>query len=267
MARRIPSAYLPNDPYGLGGQQALQDALARTGPAIGETGRESDSYVDRSDPGDRSMGGEVASAYTDPVAVDVPGLQADTPAASTAPVNTRETRDALGGYAPVGTMLGFNTGDYDGDTKARNSMKNTFGRVASRYGADAAGLQALMQDPDFQRYFPNAQLGEDNGRGGMINFGGSLSDFESGTPVGLVDVLNAYDGNTSQGWQWLDQANDGGSGAPAQGGLSPDLVAALSGLGDTGGTLEDIQRELDAVINGRPSPTNQRYLQSALEGL
>lgn len=126
--------------------------------------------------------------------------------------NGVDARAALGGYAGVGNMLGFNTAlDYP-DQKAANSVKNTFGRIASRYDTNAPGfLQALLGDADFQRYFPDARLGPEEGRGGMIDFGGVLSDFESGVPVGLVDVLNAYDGQTSKGWQWLDQ-----NGAPQQ---------------------------------------------------
>lgn len=132
------------------------------------------------------------------------------------------SRKALGGYAGVGNMLGFNTAlDYP-DDKAANSMKNTFGRIASRYAATPNSIDAILADPDFQRFFPGAKkAGFDK-----IDFGGQLSDFESGTPVGVVDVGGAFDptNNTGAGWTWQDLANDGGGGAgggPMGGGGDP----------------------------------------------
>ncbi len=121
-------------------------------------------------------------------------------------------RKALGGYAPVGNMMGFNTAlDYP-DDKAANSVKNTYGRIASRYDQNTPGfLQQILGDADFQRYFPNARLGPEEGRGGMIDFGGVLSDFESGVPVGLVDVAQSYENGVAKGHQWMDQSNGGGS--------------------------------------------------------
>jgi hypothetical protein len=120
--------------------------------------------------------------------------------------NGIDARKALGGYAPVGNMMGFNTAMNYPDDKAANSLKNTIGRIASRYSNDATGIQQLMQDPDFQRYAPGATYdGIDK-----INFGGLLSDFESGVPVYEVDMLGAYDKATgqAQGWTWQDIIND-----------------------------------------------------------
>ncbi len=185
--------------------------------------------------------------------------------------NSRATRDALGGYAGVGQMGGFRQDDYGGDVKARNSMKNTFGRIASRYGANRQGLESLMADPDFQRYFPNARLGAENGRGGIIDFGGLLSDFESGTPVGAVDVLKAYDGENADEWQWGDQnyVNDAGGGGGAMqggGGGQSDLMSAILGNGGLSGndTLEKIQKELQALIQGQPSDVAQNAFLGAM---
>jgi hypothetical protein len=197
----------------------------------------------------------------------------ETPAAPTTPAgpvgNGVEARNALGGYAGVGTMGGFNQSGYGGDMKAANSMKNTFGRIASRYGNNAEGLNSVMNDADFKRYFPNAKLGAENGRGGMIDFGGTLSDFESGTPVGLVDVLKAYDGTNAEEWQWGDQnfAGDaGGGGMDANMAPPSDLMQALTaGGGLTGNdTLEKIQKELQALINGRPSDVSQDAFSQAM---
>jgi hypothetical protein len=137
---------------------------------------------------------------------------------------SRTARQALGGYAPVGNMMGFNTAwDYP-DEQARNSVKNTYGRIASRYDQSQPGfLQQILGDADFQRFFPNARLGSEEGRGGMLDFGGVLSEFESGTPVGLVDVAQGYENGRAGGHQWLDQANQGGGGGFVQ--PQPGMVA------------------------------------------
>lgn len=118
-----------------------------------------------------------------------------------------DDRDRLR-YSTTGALGGFNTGDYGGDRKARNSVKNTFGRIASRYASAPNSLDAVMQDADFRAAFPNARkVGHDK-----IDFGGVQSDFESGTPVGIVDVLEASDpsNNSAKRWQWL--TDDGGAG-------------------------------------------------------
>ena len=104
---------------------------------------------------------------------------------------TREQRDQLK-WGNVGRMEGFQVGsDYGGDLKARNSVKNTFGRIASKYPATPDGLKMAMQDPEFKAAFPNARL-IDHPKGDKIDFGGVLSDFESGTPVGVVDVGRSF---------------------------------------------------------------------------
>jgi len=108
----------------------------------------------------------------------------------------------------VGTMRGFEQGDYGGDVKARTSVKNMFGRIAQRYQHAPNSIDLILNDPDFKQLFPNAKR-VPGGAGDKIDFGGVLSDFETGTPVGIVDVLEASDPsrNTSTGWQWLP---DGG---------------------------------------------------------
>lgn len=145
--------------------------------------------------------------------------------------NGQSSRDALGGYAGVGNMHGFRTDDYGGDQKARNSVKNTFGRIASRYKNAPSSIDAVMADADFQRYFPNARKIE-GGAGDKIDFGGVLSDFESGVPVHEVDVLGAADpsSDSAMGWTWQDQVNDGGGGPMLDAG-GDDPLAALGGGG------------------------------------
>jgi hypothetical protein len=128
-----------------------------------------------------------------------------------------QDRKALGGYAGRGSMMGFNTAmDYP-DDKAANSMKNTFGRIASRYDSNPGSMDAIFNDPDFQRFFPGAKRVE-GGAGDKIDFGGMLSDFESGVPVGVVDVGGAFDpkNNTGAGWTWQDLVNDVQGPAPGQ---------------------------------------------------
>jgi hypothetical protein len=113
---------------------------------------------------------------------------------------TREMRDQLT-WSGVGRMEGFEVGSsYGGDMKARNSVKNTFGRIASRYPSQPSSIDRIMADPDFQAAFPNARrLSFDK-----IDFGGVMSDFESGSPVGVVDVLTSADPTTdrARGWAW-----------------------------------------------------------------
>jgi len=113
---------------------------------------------------------------------------------------TREMRDQLT-WSGVGRMEGFEVGSsYGGDMKARNSVKNTFGRIASRYPSQPSSIDRIMADPDFKAAFPNARrLSFDK-----IDFGGVMSDFESGSPVGVVDVLTSADPtiDVARGWAW-----------------------------------------------------------------
>jgi len=142
------------------------------------------------------------------------------------------------------------------------SMKHVFGAIASRYGNDRSLLPQILQDPEFQQWFPNARLiGDDK-----IDFGGMLSDFDSGVPVNVVDVSRGGD----DVWQWIDQNfvedgggfSGGGSGPLAPLGNMPggsDIMAALMG-GDLGGGGDSaiwqlIQQELAKLLSGQP-PSN-----------
>ena len=154
---------------------------------------------------------------------------------------TRENRDALK-YGNVGRMEGFNTSDYGGDVKARNSVKNTFGRIASRYANAPNSVEAMMADPDFKSAFPNAKRVA-GGAGDKIDFGGVLSDFESGSPVGVVDVLTASDprNNTANGWAWMP---DGEGGMVQTQGGGPAAPQA------------NVGQRIDNGSMGRPAPTD-----------
>jgi hypothetical protein len=192
------------------------------------------------------------------------------PEAPAAPVNTRDTRNALGGYAGVGQMNGFNTAGYGDDTKAANSVKNTFGRIASRYQHAPGSLDQIFADADFQRYFPNARRVQ-GGAGDQIDFGGILSDFESGVPVGIVDVLQGSDpsNNSSQGWQWMDLASAAGAGSAA-----PQATQAAQGALNTGGVdqlagqdnLAQILRQIQALSDGGQDPMQRDALMQMLGG-
>lgn len=121
-----------------------------------------------------------------------------------------QRRNALR-WGSTGRLEGFQVGDmYGGEEagmKPRNSVKNTFGRIASRYEAKPSSIDKILSDPDFISFFPNAKkAGFDK-----IDFGGVKSDFESGTPVYVVDVGNSFDpqSDTGRGWWW--GADDGGS--------------------------------------------------------
>lgn len=131
---------------------------------------------------------------------------------------TREDRDKLT-WSNIGRLEGFQVGsDYGGDVKARNSVKNTFGRIASRYPATPAGLRQVMQDPEFKRAFPNAKL-IDHPKGDKIDFGGVLSDFETGTPVGIVDVGKSFSGADQKdqtSWVWQPESTSNYSYAQTQ---------------------------------------------------
>ena len=135
---------------------------------------------------------------------------------------TREQRDALA-RGTLGNLEGFMSREsYGSDIKARNSVKNTFATIASRYPSKPSSIDKILADADFKRLFPNAKkVGFDK-----IDFGGVKSDFETGTPVGIIDVLTAADPNTdtARGWWWGYDA----------GGTGPTTVRPESGAGQQG---------------------------------
>jgi len=156
-----------------------------------------------------------------------------------------------------GVLSGFNTSGAGYDEKAANSVKNTFGRIAQKYQANPEGLKQLVNDPDFKRAFPNAKLA-DSSAGDKIDFGGILSDFESGTPVGVVDVGGAFDpsNNTGQNWWFHPDAEDGMGGGGGGGGVD---VASIMG----GGT--DVNAMINELMSGQDSQT-QKIIQEILAG-
>lgn len=157
---------------------------------------------------------------------------------------TREQRDQLK-WGNVGRMEGFQVGsDYGGDLKARNSVKNTFGRIASKYPATPDGLKMVMQDPEFKAAFPNARL-IDHPKGDKIDFGGVLSDFESGTPVGVVDVGRSFAEGQKEQTAFVWQPEDTSANA-----YQRTQAAILNRGGLQTGQEGPGYRVPDAVLNG-----------------
>ena len=110
---------------------------------------EQDAFLRQMDPGrNQSQPVGPPAAMTDPIAP--PAALAEPPpmAPPSGPTgNGMDARDALGGYN--GPMPGFRTDDYGGDVKARNSMKNTAGRIFSRYGGPSrSAFEAIFDDPN-----------------------------------------------------------------------------------------------------------------------
>jgi hypothetical protein len=187
--------------------------------------------------------------------------------------NGVEARQALGGYAGKGNMLGFNTGGYGGDLKAGNSVKNTFGRIASRYDAKPSSMKLIAQDADFQRYFPGARF-DDKDR---LHLDPSmLSDFESGVGgmggADGIDVLGSADvgSDSAAGWTWQDGAHDGGGGAMGGGmggQMDPMALLAQGNPDDLGNSdaLAQILAELQRASGGG-GQGEQALLQQLLGG-
>lgn len=146
-----------------------------------------------------------------------------------------------GGY--MGALEGFNTGGWGSGERGSNTHKNTFGKIASRYDPKSKGsVRALMNDPDFQAYFPDAKLVQHQNE--------DLIDFGDGNPV---DVLRgATAGGAGEAWQWGVDATQGGAGGEA-----------VAGMG--GGGTGDIMAQLEGILGGGAGDTNQ--LQQILQEL
>lgn len=150
--------------------------------------------------------------------------------------------------------LGGGFGDANTD-----SMKHTFGRIAQNFEHTPQGLQALINDPEFKSLFPTATLDKD-----WINFGGQL-DPHTGTNVGKVDVLHAFDPNMGEGnnknWQWLTEEEAMGGGAPSQ----PTLSVGSNPMGDNSALMR-ILAELNATGNDEQSPAAREAIMQLLQG-
>jgi hypothetical protein len=114
------------------------------------------------------------------------------------------TRPSAGNF---GSTEGFDQNNWG----AMDSVKYRAGEILARYPPTPEGLKQAMADPDFKKMFPNASLvGSDT-----IDFGGTLSDFDGGVPVGRVDVGRSFDPSNNSGgaWVWQDLQNTQAPGA------------------------------------------------------
>lgn len=156
---------------------------------------------------------------------------------------------STGGY--MGQLEGFNTGQWGTDERGTNSIKNTFGKIASRYDVTQPGAtKALMQDPDFQRFFPGAKLVE--------HPNGDLIDFGDGKPVDVIRAARA--GGAGEAWQWGADA-----GAPAgAGGGGGSYQNLINNIGTGGGDpMADINAQINGIVNGA-DPQTQALIQQML---
>jgi hypothetical protein len=151
----------------------------------------------------------------------------------------------------VDQLRGFNTNAWGSGERGSNTIKNSFGKIASRYEAKPSSLPQLFADPEFQELFPNASIVE----------GGAWDKIDLGDGT-EIDVLQGADPNSdsSQGWQWgvgggpaTDSGQPAGPQQGAVGGpggdeLSAMLQAALQGGGGQfGDGSVNIQQLLEAL--------------------
>lgn len=123
------------------------------------------------------------------------------------------TRPSAGDF---GRTEGFDQGNWG----SMDSIKYRAGEILARYPPTPEGLKQAMDDPDFKKLFPNAKLsGFDT-----IDFGGQMSDFNRGVPVGRVDVGRSFDPSSNSGaaWVWQDLQNTQAPGAAASPGATSD---------------------------------------------
>jgi hypothetical protein len=160
----------------------------------------------------------------------------------------------------MGQLEGFNTNAWDKAPEGyeANSIKNTFGKIASRYDVTQPGaVRSLMADPEFQQFFPEARIIE--------HPNGDLIDFGDGKPVDVIRAAVA--GGSGQGWQWgADDGTGGGAaGAPggATGGGGMDLQSILAGTDP----LDDIMKRINDLNGGQTPDAERQALMQILEGI
>lgn len=127
-------------------------------------------------------------------------------------------------------------------------------------------VASVVSGADFQKRFPGATF---DGKDGL-NFNGALSDGDSGTPVGVIDVLLAADrdNDTSNGIWW--GAPDGN---PAQAAPSAptarrqgDPIGQVNPAADNS-ALARIMAELTAASNGDQSPAEREAVLQMLQAI
>ena len=121
----------------------------------------------------------------------------------------------------VGSLEGFNVNGWGSGERGSNTLKNTFGKIASRYDPTQPGAaQQVLSDPDFKSLWPNATIVEHPNQ--------DLIDFDGPGGEDPVDVLRAATaGGAGQAWQW---GVKGGGGDVSQGPGGPAAQAYLAGM-------------------------------------
>lgn len=130
-----------------------------------------------------------------------------------------------------------------------NSIKHTFGRIAQNFDTSDAGLQAMVQDEEFRRAFPNAKLNKD-----WIDFGGQV-DPHTGTNVGKIDVQRGWvQGGRGGPWQWLTEEEAlGNAGQPTAQRQGNPIGSVMPGQSS------DLMEQILASLQG-PQPDPQALL-------
>jgi len=150
-------------------------------------------------------------------------------------------------------LTGFNTNAWGSGERGTESMKNTFGMIASRYGAKPSSMAQLVQDPDFQTFFPNAKL-VPGGAGDKIDFGDGQ---------GPVDVLKSADPNadTADAWAW--QVGDGGAQQPNQ----PNPLDRAFGMNGQMGQGDDQSAAIFQALMSEGGSQGQLSIEQLLQAL
>lgn len=96
-------------------------------------------------------------------------------------------------------LEGFNTGDWGTGARGSNTLKNSFGKIASDYDVTQPGaLQAVLNDPRMKEMMPNATIVQHQNMDQL--------DPDGDGPMQPVDVIRAAEaGGAGQGWAWQPQ--------------------------------------------------------------
>lgn len=96
-------------------------------------------------------------------------------------------------------LEGFNTGDWGTGARGSNTLKNSFGKIASDYDVTQPGaLQAVLNDPRMKEMMPNATIVQHQNMDQL--------DPDGDGPMQPVDVIRAATaGGAGQGWAWQPQ--------------------------------------------------------------
>lgn len=133
-------------------------------------------------------------------------------------------------------------GDLASTERGSNTMKKSFGKIASRYDPQQAGAASkVLQDPDFQSLWPEAEI--------VQHPNADLIDFDGPGPLAPVDVLRAAtEGGAGEGWQWGVQDDGGGGGDVDPMGLVNQLGLGGALPGNIDQLLQGDESGIQAII-------------------